>query len=87
MSISTRRKVGILLVAVSVAAQVAFLVVGIFRGAWRHDGSGSSGNVHWMLYSVELNVSAYYLIPIFLCGAIGGICLLWPSRRPPKLNL
>jgi len=86
MSISTRRKFGILLVAISVAALVAFLAVGVIRGHWRFDGSGSSGNAQWAAYSGELGVSEYYLIPIFLCGAIGGFCLVRSSRKPPKLH-
>jgi hypothetical protein len=86
MSLLARRKFGILLIAISVAALVAFLVVGIFRGTWRYDGSGSSGNAQWMAYSGELGVNEYYLIPIFLFGAVGVFCLVWPSRKPPKLN-
>lgn len=86
MSVSTRRKFGILLVAISVAALMAFLVVGIFRGTWHYEGSGSSGDGHWMDFSVESGASGYYLVPIVLCGAIGAFCLLWPARKPPKLN-
>jgi hypothetical protein len=26
------------------------------------------------------------LIPIFLVGVIGLFCLVWPSRKPPKLT-
>ena len=75
-----------LLVAISVAALVAFLVLGIFTGSWQYDGSGSSGNGQWMSFSGELGVSGYYLIPILLCGAIAAFCLAWPSQKPPKLH-
>jgi hypothetical protein len=86
MIISTRRKFGISLVAISAVALVVFLAVGFLRGDWHFDGSGSSGNAQWAAYSVELGVSEYYFIPIFLCGAVGAFCLLWPARKPPKLN-
>ena len=86
MSISTRRKFGVLVVAVAVAAALAFLVVGIFRGTWHYVGSGSSGNGQWIAFSGELGVSEYYFIPILLCVAVGAFCLLWPARKPPKFN-
>jgi hypothetical protein len=90
MSISTRRKFGILLVAISVAALVAFFIVGIFcvRGTGDYVAGGSIGNTHWAVYSGsgKSEVSGYYLIPAFLSGAIGVICLAWPSRKPPKLH-
>lgn len=86
MSVSTRRKLGILLIAISAIAMIVFFVVGVIRGHWRFDGSGSSGNAQWAAYSGELGVSGYYLIPIFLCGAIGAFCLIRRSRKPPKLN-
>jgi hypothetical protein len=74
------------MLAISVVALVVFLVIGVIRGHWRFDGSGSSGNAQWAAYSGELGVSGYYLIPILLCGAIGVFCLFRPSRKPPKLN-
>lgn len=85
-SISTRRKFGMLLVAISVMALVTFLVVFIFHSSWHYVGSGTSGLGQWMDFSGESGVSGYYLIPIFLCGAIGAFCLVWPSRKPPKLT-
>jgi hypothetical protein len=86
MSISSRRKLGITLLSISVVALVVFLVVGVIRGHWRFDGSGSSGDAHWAAYSGELGVSEYYLIPILLCGAVGAFYLFRPLRKPPKLN-
>jgi hypothetical protein len=86
MSISARQKFGGLLIAISAVLFVVFLVVGIFRGDWRYVGSGFSGNGGWAVFSGELGVSAYYLIPILLCGALGAFCLIWRSRKPPKLN-
>ena len=86
MTISTRRKIGILLAIISVIALVAFMVVGLFRTDWHYDGGGVSGDAQGMAFSGECEISGYYFIPIFLCGVIGLICLLWPSRKPPKLN-
>lgn len=86
MIISTRKRLGGSLVAISAVAMVVYLTVGLLRGDWHFDGSGSSGNAHWASYSVHVGVSEYYFIPIFLCGAVGAFCLLWPARKPPRLN-
>jgi len=88
MSIATRRKFGISLVAISIAAFLILLAVGLVRGQWRFDGSGTtaSGNGAYAAYSVDLGVSEFYFIPIFLFGVAGAVCLLWPSRKPPKLK-
>jgi len=85
MNILTRRKVGVLLVAISAVAMVVFLLVGMLRGDWRYNGSGSSDNAPWADYSVKLGVNDYFFIPIILCGMVGAFCLLWPSPKPPKL--
>jgi hypothetical protein len=86
MSISTRRKIGILLVAISVVATVVFQVIVFFHTDWHYDGSGSSGNAHWFAMTGTSRISGFYMIPMILCGAIGAFCLLWPSRKPPKLH-
>jgi len=88
MSIAIRRKFGISLVAISIAAYLILFAVGLLRGQWRFDGSGTtaSGNGTYAAYSVDLGISEFYFIPIFLCGIAGAVCLLLPSRKPPKLN-
>jgi hypothetical protein len=86
MSVSTRQKLGALLMGISVLATIAFFVVGFFRGHWTFVGGGASGNVAWATYSGELGVNGLFLIPIFLCGVIGAFCLFRPTRKPPKLN-
>jgi hypothetical protein len=86
MSISTRRKYGIVFVAISAVALVVFLTVDFLYGDWHFEGGGSSGSSLWACYSVHSGVSEYYFIPILLCGAVGAFCLLWPARKPPKLN-
>ena len=86
MSISTRRKFGILLIAIAAVAMIAFLVVGIIRGQWHYDGSSSWGIGQSVTISSELGISGYFLIPILLFGVAGAFCLAWPSRKPPKLH-
>jgi hypothetical protein len=86
MRISTRIKFGAWLVAISMAALVAFFAIGISRGAWHYVGSGSTGNGEWIDFSGKLGLGGYCLVPISLCGAVGMVCLLWPSRKPPVLN-
>lgn len=84
MTISKRTKIGFLLVIISVIAFVAFMVVDLFSVTNWHYAGGGDGNIAFV---GESNVGGYYLIPILLCGLIGVICLVWPSRKPPKLNL
>lgn len=86
MNVSTRRKLGVFLIAFAVLAMATFLVFGIIHGKWHQYGSGASDNVVWMAESIELRVSDYYLIPIIFCGTVGAFCLAWPSRKPPKLR-
>ena len=86
MSISTRRKIGISLFAISAVAFVTLLTVGLLRGDWHHDGGGWSGSSRWDSFEVNLGVSEYCFIPVFLCGAVGAFYLLWPARKPPKLK-
>jgi len=85
MSISTRRKLGMLLLAISALAVLAFLAFGIFHGRWQYVGGGASGDSCWLAFSGELGLSKYYLIPISLCGVVGLLCLVWSSPKPPKL--
>ena len=82
MTTSTRRKLGISLIALSV---ITFHVVDISLSHWHFDGAGSSGHVQWAAFHADLGVSGYYLIPIILIGVIGLLYLVWPSRKPPKL--
>jgi len=64
---------------------IALLVVAVFPSHWHFAGGGSVGNAYWTDFTVDLGVSGYYLIPIILCGVMGLLYLLWPSRKPPKL--
>jgi len=86
MSISKRHQYGVLLLAISIAALTIFLIIGFAHGTWQYDGGGSSNGAHWESFSGKLGISGYYLVPIFLVGAFGVVCLAWPSRKPPRLN-
>lgn len=81
-----RRKLGRSLIVISVFALIAFIVVTFVRGQWHYEGGDSSGIAVSNVYSIELGVSGYYLIPILLCGALGLLLLAWPSQKPPKLR-
>jgi hypothetical protein len=86
MSISTRRTIGISLVAVSVVSFLVLFGVGLLRGDWHFAGGGTTASGSYAAYTVDLGVSEYCFIPIFLCGAVGAFYLLWPARKPPKLD-
>lgn len=86
MNTLKRHKFGGALVAISVVAWAVFLVVGLFNADWHYVGGGSGDNAQVMAYDAQLKINGYYFIPIFLCGATGAACLLWPSRKPPKIQ-
>jgi hypothetical protein len=83
MSISTRQKIGMLLICISVAA---FVVAQIGGSRSRVIGSGSSSIGTWTAIEITTDVSWQVALPIILCGTIGVICALWPSRKPPILT-
>jgi len=82
MSISTRGKVGVFFLALSVMAMIALLIVVWSRSRLVGVDVDSSG----MDAVYVAHLSGYYLIPIALFGITGVACLIWPSKRPPKLN-
>jgi hypothetical protein len=86
VSISTRGKIGISLVAVSVVSMVVFQVVAFLHTDWHYAGRGSSDTSQAIAFAGKSRVDGIYLVPIVLCGAAGVLCLIWPSRKPPKLN-
>lgn len=88
MSISARRTFGIILVIISVVAFVTYVIFDMLHADWRYVSSDSSGTGTAILFSAHSTISGYgyYLIPIFLCEAFGIFCLVWPARKPPKLN-
>ena len=83
--ISTRRKFGVMMVAIAAMGMIMFYVVGLVHAQWHYVGSESSNSGHSIAFVGESQISGYYLIPIFLLGAIGVICWVWPVRKPPKL--
>jgi len=81
-----RRKFGGLLVCISA---FAFIVAETFFAHWRVVGSGSSRHGPltsiWTAVEVKSDLGWIYFIPVILCGAVGVLCLAWPTRKPPKL--
>lgn len=82
MSILTRRKIAISLVAISLVSFFVLFGVGLHSGDWHF----ADGGPYYAAYTDQLGVSDYYFIPIVLCGVVGAFYLLWPAPKPPKLN-
>jgi hypothetical protein len=82
MSTSPRRLLGWLLVS---GSAIACMVALVFFSDWRVVGSQTSGNVSWTTGVIQLGVGWQFFLPVFLCGAVGAFCLVWASRKPPKL--
>jgi len=82
MTLSSRRRLGLVLVCSSIAAWIIALV---FFSHSRVVGSGSSGNASWMVTETKIDFGWCFSAPVVLCGVVGLLCLAWPSRKPPKL--
>jgi hypothetical protein len=82
MSISTRRRFGLLLTCGSV---LAWIVALIFFSHSRVIGSGSSASGSWTASEVEIDLGWRFFLPVVLCGIVGVFCIAWPSRKPPRL--
>jgi hypothetical protein len=80
MSIFTKRRLGLLLICISVVALVICLIVVPHRVFADSSGPGGPifGGGSWEL-------GWQYTIPIIVCGAVGVFCLAQSSRKPPKL--
>ena len=91
MTGSTRRKVGLSLIAISGLVFIGTLTADFIRGQARldGDGGGSAGaGALWSdrSYAMDFQISDTCFILIILCGLTGLICLAWPTRKPPKLK-
>jgi MFS family permease len=82
MSISRRRRLGLVLAFISASA---FIVAQIFYSHARVVGSGSSDNVFWTDVEVDNDLGWRFFLPVIMCGAVGLLCFVWPTRKPPKL--
>lgn len=82
MSMPIRRKVGAALLALSVMAAIVTFIVMMSRSRLVGVDSDSAG----MDAVYVTHLSGYYLVPIALFGVTGVVCLMWPSKRPPKLD-
>ena len=87
MSIFRQRKLGFVLTAIAVVALTAYCSVVIIHSSPVGAPQGGSGpGVVAMSQEVRSDISTLYLIPIVLCGTTGLARLLWPSRKPPRLQ-
>lgn len=88
MGIKTRRRLGTALVLLSVVAAV---ILQLLTGKLVVFGPGPVttsdwGPVHSTLIMEFVTFNAAYLIPLGVVGLAGLMCLLLPSRRPPKMQ-
>ncbi|HZQ46711.1 MAG TPA: hypothetical protein VFC07_06865 [Verrucomicrobiae bacterium] len=88
MSTPARRKLGMVLIAISVLAVIAIQFTPIVLAHRRilHEDHGGAANVHWTSQEIEFVINWRYLIPILLCGGLGTLFFFWPARKPPKLD-
>jgi len=67
-------------------AGLAFLVAVIFHSHVRVIGSGSTGNSSWADAEVTNDLGWGFFVPVIAGGVAGIICLVWPSRKPPRIG-
>ena len=85
----TRRKLGLALVGGSVIAGVTIqLLTGRVVRAETEREERLHSRQDWVVVSVtELHWNFHYAFPLAGCLALGVGCVLWPSRKPPRLVL
>jgi hypothetical protein len=85
MCITNRHKIGLALMATSVLAAILIqLLTGRLAEARTvREDKLSSGAV---ASEIALNFHWQYGIPITACFALGLICFVWPTRKPPRLT-
>jgi hypothetical protein len=90
MSVSKRLKLGFLLLVLSVVGLIALYLAILYQaslpGHLHVIGSGTDGLSGWIDAKCDSDVSLAYLVPIVLSGMTGAILLVWPARKPPKLD-
>ena len=82
-----------MLMAVSGAAFAVFygviIWISLTKGHPQVAGSGFSGGNGYIAMTSSVSLDGYVLllcvIPIVVCGISGLFCLLWLTRKPPKL--
>jgi hypothetical protein len=72
MKLKTRQKAGIGLIALSVVAHV--IIMNSYRSSEKVEGTV-------ITVTVQETMDVHYLIPLLLCGPVGLLCLVWPSRN------
>ena len=88
MHIKTRRKVGWLVVGVSILTAVAIqLLTGAVVQARtvREDKLQSGPDFAVVTSEIALTINPHYAVPLATCCLLGLACLAWPSRKPPLL--
>lgn len=84
MHIENRRKVGFALVGVSVlaGATIQLFTGGVVKAQTTREDKLQSGLV---ASQIDLDIDSHYAVPLVVCCALGLGCIVWPSRRPPRL--
>lgn len=82
MSVKLRQKIGIGLIA---AAAVMYMFFLFTDSNSRVVASGQNGKVAWAVVEGDSHINWRHAVPMIVSGAIGITCLVWPSRKPPKL--
>jgi len=68
---------------------IATIYYSLTQGHPKVVGAGSSGDGGWLLIESQTNINWLYLtllVSIILSGVAGILCLIWPARKPPRLN-
>jgi hypothetical protein len=86
MPISIQRRIGFVLTVTAVAALAVYCsIVVTHSSAVGTPQVGSGPGFVVIGQQIHSDISPLYVIPIVICGAVGLILLLWPTRKPPRL--
>lgn len=85
MSISTRRKVGLAFIVLSLVSGIIIAVVTSKTRDVKIIGKGGGPSFWYHTSEATIDFRLSWLAPSFALMLVGITCFAWPSRKPPRL--
>jgi len=87
MHMANRRKLGLAIAGTSAAAAIIIqLLTGrLVRAQTVREDKFQSGPDYVVASETDIHFNPRLALPLAACFSLGLACLVWPSRRPPRL--
>jgi H+/Cl- antiporter ClcA len=87
MSTPTRRKLGLVLIGISVVSGIIVAFATVKTGDAQVVSQGGQGNYYYIVSASSVtSTHPRWLVPSLVLMVGGIACLIWPSRKPPRLT-